>query len=74
MGDEYRPHLAARLIDGLREVPGRLRVEARCGLIENQQLWTLEQRPRNCNALLLPARKPGAVFADCGLIPLRQAL
>jgi len=37
MGDEYRPHLAAQLIDGLREVLGRLRVEARRRLIENQQ-------------------------------------
>ena len=73
MGDEYRAHLAAQLIDGLREVLGRFRVEARCGLIENQQLRALEQGPRNCNALLLAAREPGAVLADFGLIPLRQA-
>ena len=74
MGDEYRPHLAAQLIDGLREVPGRLRVEARCSFIKNQQLWALEQSPRNGNALLLTAREPDAVLADCSLIPLRQAL
>src|SRR3972149_3141797 len=74
MGDEYRSHLAAQLIDGLREVLGRLRVEARRRLIENQQLRALEQSPRNCNALLLAAREPGAVLADFGLIPLRQAV
>ncbi len=57
MGDEDRPHFAAQLIDGLREVLGRLRVEARRGLIENQELRTLEQSPRNGNALLLAARE-----------------
>jgi len=73
MGDEYRPHFAAQLIDGLREVLGRLRVEARHSLVENQQLRALEQSPRNCNALLLTAREPDAVLAGRGLIPLRQA-
>jgi len=51
---------------------GRIEVTRR--LVENQHPGILEQRPRNRNPLLLPARQPNAVLSKRRLVTLRQGL
>ena len=49
-----------------------LRVEiARC-LVQNQNLRCLQDRPRDREALLLPARQLDATLADEGLVSIGQ--
>ena len=53
--NKHHRHLAFQLIDGLRKLFGGLLIQAAGGFIKDQHLRPLEQRPRNGNALLLPA-------------------
>ena len=41
-------------------------------LVEQQHFRILQERARDCNALLLTARKLRATFAHLGLVPVRQ--
>lgn len=56
MGDEQHRHLSLELVDGSREVLGRLLIEVGNGFIKDQNLRPLEQRPGNGNPLPLPTR------------------
>src|SRR6266550_2112086 len=39
------------------QLPTRLRIESRRRLVEEQELWIADQRTRDCETLLLPARQ-----------------
>src|SRR3954471_2053333 len=50
-----------------------LRVEVAGGFIQNEDLRRCENRPRDCEPLLLPTRQLDAALADERVIALRQA-
>ena len=74
MGDEEHRHLPFQAVDGQREMLGGLLVEAGDGLVEDEDLRALEQRTGDGEALALAAGEADAVFADLGLVALRQLL
>ena len=66
--DDHDRHVLAQLHDQLLDLLGRLRVERRAGLVEQQHLRLRHQRPRDAEPLLLPAgelqRRMGEVVLD----------
>ena len=68
---QYR-HLASQGVDGFPECVRRFFVKVTGGLVEDQYPGVLEQRPRDCNALLLSTRQARAMLADFGLVALRE--
>src|SRR4051812_32625281 len=51
--DAFIPHL----FDQFPKMPTRLRVKTRCWLVEEKYLWTVHERRRNTEALLLSTGK-----------------
>src|SRR5207248_3555122 len=72
MRDEEQGDLAAQAADGATERFGGLAVQAGRRLVENEDAGTPQQRPRDRDALLLPAGQTHAVLAEHRLIALRQ--
>jgi hypothetical protein len=70
MRDEQHNYLSLQQIYGLCKLFGRLAVKIAGCLIEDQQLWPLEQRSRDGNTLLLSARQSHTTLANLGLIAL----
>src|SRR5213592_1310851 len=53
--EQHRPAVGAEAADDLPQLPARLWVEPRRGLVEEQQLGLADERARDGQALLLPA-------------------
>ena len=66
-----RPSLREALERGLHRTLG-LRVERGRRLVENEDRGVAQDRPRDRDPLLLPAREPVAALADDGLVAVRQ--
>lgn len=58
----------------LLDYPLRRLVNARCGLIEDQDTRISQHRPRKCEQLALPLTQPTAAFAEPRLVARTQAL
>src|ERR1700729_4297237 len=56
--DDYDRDVFAELDDELLDQPGRLRIQRRAGLVEQQDLGMRGQRAGDAQTLLLPAREP----------------
>src|SRR5262245_34062262 len=74
MRNEEHRDAALETVHGPRELLRGLRIEARSRLVEHENLWPLQQRPRDGDALALSAREPRAALADFGLVALWQPL
>src|SRR5207302_9085189 len=59
--------------NGLQQRLLTLMIEARIGLVENDEAWFSEQRTGEANALPLTAGEAQAAFADLAVIAARQA-
>lgn len=66
--------MSLAVIDGGGEMFGGSAIQAAGGFVEDQNARLLEQRTRDGDALLLPAGKSPAAFADLGLVAFRQLL
>ena len=55
VGDEDHRHLALNPVDRLRKMLGSLLIQIGNRLVEDQHLGAFQQRPRNGDALALPA-------------------
>lgn len=74
MGDEEHGYLPLELIDRSGEVFCRLLVEVAGGFVEDEHSGLFEQCPCNGDTLFLSAAESRPVFADLGLVALREFL
>ncbi len=69
--DESRA-IADQLLQGCLDMPLRLRIQRRGGLVENQNRCILQQRARDRDPLALPPRQQHAPVAHHGVEPKGQ--
>ena len=72
--DHRHPALCDHRIDRLLHDGLAFRVERTRRLVEQQHAWATDERPRNGDPLLLPARELRAALAHKGLIPELEAV
>ena len=70
--DEQHGHLPLELVDGSGEMFGGLDVEVAYGFVKDEHARMLEQGAGDGDTLLLSAGEADTVFADRGLVALRQ--
>src|SRR5262249_51341530 len=69
---EQNPDLLAQLFDRAQQFEFRFRIERAHCLVHEQSRWIHQERPRDCDALSLPAVELDTLIADHGPEPLGQ--